>query len=230
MTSQKPLFRAALYWAPAPSDPLAQAGNHWLGRDPETGATLHQPNVPGIAPRTEAARLYGFHATLRPPMRLATGWEEFMQAATCLAAATAPFSLPPLRVGVIAGFLALVPAQPGSGLQSLADACVVATDRHRLAPSDTELARRRATGLTGEEEALLQRWGYPHVMQRWRFHMTLTDRLGTPLHTAAEQHFAPALSITRQVDEICVFTQASAEAPFLIAERLPLRGSKRVLF
>ena len=31
--------RVALYWAPAADDPLWHAGNSWLGRDPETGAS-----------------------------------------------------------------------------------------------------------------------------------------------------------------------------------------------
>ena len=229
MSPQAPSFRAALYWAPAPTDPLALAGNRWLGRDPETAAILRQPDLPEIAQRTEAARCYGFHATLRPPMRLSTGWEEFVQAAATLAAKTAPFALPPLQVGVIDGFLALVPTTPSAALHSLADACVETTDIHRLPPSDAELARRRAAGLTPEEEALLQRWGYPYVMQRWRFHMTLTDRSGATLKTAADNHFTSALTAERQVDEICVFTQAAADAPFLIAERLALTGSKRVL-
>ncbi len=217
-------FRAALYWAPDPADPLARAGNAWLGRDPETAATLVQPYGTDIAARTAGARVYGFHATLRPPMRLATGYAEFLGAAETCAADLAPFDMPPLRVEDIDGFLALVPAGPSPSLQSLADACVRATDKHRLPPSEAELARRRAAGLTAEEEALLQRWGYPYVMQRWRFHMTLTDRQGRALKPAAEAHFAEALAMPRRVKEICVFTQPAPGSPFLIAERLRLGG------
>jgi hypothetical protein len=214
----------ALYWAPGPADPLARAGNVWLGRDPETAAMLAQPDFADLAARTADARIYGFHATLRPPMRLATGYAEFLGAAAACAEALAPFDLPPLRVAALDGFLALTPASPNESLQSLADACVRATDIHRLPPSEAELARRRAAGLSDEEEALLQRWGYPYVMQRWRFHMTLTDRRGGALREAAETHFAEALALRRRVEEICVFTQAAAGAPFLIAERLRLGG------
>jgi hypothetical protein len=221
-----PHFRAAVYWAPEPADPLARAGNAWLGRDPETAATLVQPQVATIASRTEAARGYGFHATLRPPMRLATGYAEFLGAAERCAAALAPFDLPRLAVEEIDGFLALVPTGPCAALQSLADDCVRATDRHRLPPSEAELARRRAAGLSAEEEALLQRWGYPHVIQRWRFHMTLTDRHGGALKTAAEAHFAEALAVPRRVEEVCVFTQSAPGAPFLIAERIRLGGGQ----
>ena len=40
--------RVALYWAPERDDPLHRLGASWLGRDPETGATLEQPPVPGF--------------------------------------------------------------------------------------------------------------------------------------------------------------------------------------
>jgi hypothetical protein len=187
---------------------------------------LRQPDLPDIGARTEAARVYGFHATLRPPMRLATGYAEFLAAADACAAALAPFDLPRLQVAVIKGFLALVPVQPSASLQALADACVRATDMHRLPPSETEFASRLAAGLSAEEERLLARWGYPYVMQRWWFHMTLTDRHGIGLKAAAEAHFAAALAMPRRIEALCVFTQPSTGAPFLIAERIPL-GHKR---
>jgi hypothetical protein len=217
-----PGFRAALYWAPDASDPLALAGNRWLGRDPETAAMLRQPDLPDIGDRTAAARLYGFHATLRPPMRLATGYAEFMAAAEACAAALTPFDLPTLHVAELDGFLALIPVEPSAALRALADACVRASDMHRLPPTDTEYARRLAAGLSAEQERLLARWGYPYVMQCWWFHMTLTDRHGTSLKAAAEAHFAYALAMPRRVEAICVFTQRSAGEPFLIAERIPL--------
>jgi hypothetical protein len=208
------------------------AGNHWLGRDPETAAILSQPGAPGIAARTADARIYGFHATLRPPMRLSTGWTEFLQAAYAMAASLQPFDLPPLQVSDLDGFLALTPAEPCDKLHALADACVAATDRHRLPPSDAELARRRAAKLSDEEAALLQRWGYPWVMQRWRFHMTLTDRRGIDLRAAAESHFADALRLPRRVTGICVFTQPAPGENFLIAERIGLgrQAKEELLF
>ncbi len=61
--------------------------------------------------------------------------------------------------------------------------------------------------------------------------MTLTRRL-TPdeqadYRPAAEAHFAAALAIPRRVLDVCLFTQAASGAPFLLAERLPLRGQTR---
>ena len=232
MPPPPPSSRVALYWAPRHADALSAAGAAWLGRDAELGVAVQQPMVAGIEEATAAPRLYGFHATLRPPMRLAAGWEEFIGAAAALAATTAPFDLPALAVADLDGFLALRETAPCPPLQALADSCVRVTDPHRLRPDAAELARRRRSGLAAEEDALLLRWGYPHVMQRWRFHMTLTRRLDAVgmarFRPAAETHFAQALAVPQRVTEIVVFTQAAPSgdepAPFLIAERLPLGG------
>ncbi len=226
---QAPASRVALYWSPERHDPLWDAGNAWLGRDPELGVCVPQPELPGMAEITSAPRLYGFHATLRPPMRLATGWEDFISAAEGIAAHTADFAMPRLEVTVLDGFLALCMAAACPELHDLADRCVLASDPHRMRPDAAEIARRRATGLPPHEDALLLRWGYPYVMERWRFHMTLSRRLSNAelaiVRPAADAHFAPALSCSRRAGQIAVFTQAAsggAPSPFLIGERLPL--------
>ena len=220
-----PAFRAALYWAPPPGDQLANAGKTWLGRDAEGNLAMAQPPIPGIAEATEAPRGYGFHATLRPPMRLATGWAEFCAAAEAVARSTRPFDLPALEVAEISGFLALRETTPCPALQALADSCVRMTEPHRLPPDPRELARRRAQHLTPRQEQMLQRWGYPYVMAEWRFHMTLTRRLAPAemavFRKAAEDHFAGTLA-ARPIEEIAIFTQAAQGAPFLVAERISL--------
>lgn len=222
------MARVALYYAPDLSDPLWQAGCSWLGRDPETAAASPQPALPGIADVTADARLYGFHATLKPPMRLATGWAPFIADAEALAGRLAPFALPRLRVAELSGFLAVREAEPCPALRVLADACVEAVDRHRLPPDEAELARRRGAGLSPAQEAMLVRWGYPGVFDAWRFHMTLTRHMTDAERSAwlraAEAHLAPALAQGRRVEQLCVFTQAAPGQPFLVARRLPLRG------
>lgn len=222
------MHRAALYWAPAPEDPLHAAGSVWLGRDAETGATLPQPAVAGIAELTADPRGYGLHATLKPPFRIATSWAALRADAAALAARIAPFALPPLAVADLKGFLALRETAPCPALHALADRAVAALDAHRAPPSEAELARRRKPGLTPRQEALLGLWGYPYVLEEWRFHVTLTRRL-TPeekarLHPAAEAHFADSAGCARRVEAICLFTQAAPGAPFLVAERLALSG------
>ncbi len=85
--------RFAVYYAPRPDDPLAAAGASWLGRDAETNAPVSTPPFPGMAEVTAEARRYGFHATLKPPMRLAPGrgWLALRDAAGALASSLAPF-------------------------------------------------------------------------------------------------------------------------------------------
>ena len=158
-------------------------------------------------------------------MRLATSYEEFRADALALARSLLPFDLPPLAVADLSGFLALRETRPSPELQALADACVAWVDHHRLPPDEAELARRRGKGLSSARDALLVRWGYPGVFQHWRFHMTLTRRLTPAEHEAyrpaAERFFADALAAPRRVSNLCVFTQVTAGAPFLLAERLP---------
>ncbi len=225
-----PGARVAAYYAPRPDDPLFAAGATWLGRDPEIDAPASQPDIPGIAEVTTEPRHYGFHATLKPPMRLAEGrqWCDVVQAARELADRTPPFRLPRFAVGDIHGFLALREAVLCPALQTLADACVAHLDRFRAQPGDTELARRRKAGLTGEQDAMLVRWGYPYVFGTWFFHMTLTRRLTAAeksrFQPAAALHFANALGVPRSAEDICLFAQTAPGAPFVLTERLPLRG------
>jgi putative phosphonate metabolism protein len=226
----RPEARLALYWAPDLDDPLHALGSAWLGRDAETGAPLPQPKLPGldIAELTADPRGYGLHATLKPPFRLGLSWAEAVTAAEALAARLTPFDLPPLAVQDLHGFLALRESAPCPGLQALADACTEALDPCRAPASEAEVARRRRSGLTPRQEALLARWGYPYVFEEWRFHVTLTRRL-----TAAEKavvlpavtdFLGAAPARPRRVTAISLFTQAAAGAPFLIADRLPLGG------
>jgi putative phosphonate metabolism protein len=222
--------RVAVYYAPRPDDPLFTAGAAWLGRDPESDAPAPQPDISDIVEITAEPRLYGFHATLKPPMRLAEGrqWFDVLEAARELADRTASFDLPRLSVQDLHGFLALRETIPCAPLQALADACVEHLDPFRAPPSDAELARRRRAGLTAEQDAMLMRWGYPYVFNTWFFHMTLTRRLTADekarFQPAAEAYFARAVGAPRRVADICLFTQARPDASFVISERLPLRG------
>jgi putative phosphonate metabolism protein len=225
-----PDARVAVYYAPPAADPLAIDAATWLGRDAESAATLPQPAIPDIAAVTAEPRLYGFHATLKPPMRLIAGcgWNDVLAAARSLADSIAAFELPPLSVQDLFGFLALRETEPCVPAQALADACVEHLDCFRAPPSQAELARRRRANLTPRQDAMLIRWGYPYVFDTWFFHMTLTRRLSAAekqiFMPAAEAYFARTIAWPRQVSDICLFVQPSSNAPFVIWQRLMLRG------
>ncbi|MES2712238.1 MAG: DUF1045 domain-containing protein [Pseudomonadota bacterium] len=222
------MMRIALYWAPEVTDPLHARASAWLGRDAETGATLPQPAVLGIAEATAEPRLYGFHATLKAPFRLATGYEEARAAAGFLAERTAPFTLPPLVLRDLRGFLALIEREPSPALAAFADDCVRTLDPHRAPLAAEEIARRRPERLSERQRVNLEAWGYHLVFEDFQYHATLTGRLTEDqravMEPAAASFFGDLPAAPRAVRELCLFTQAEPGAPFLIAERLPLRG------
>jgi hypothetical protein len=223
-------LRVALYYAPAVDDPLFALSSSWLGRDPQTNAACPQPALANIADLTGEPRQYGFHATLKPPMRLVPGtsWDALLDEIHGVAVSVPAFELPALAVADVFGFLALRETVPSPELQALSDACVAGIDRFRAPPPQAELHRRRRHALTPAQEANLGRWGYPYVFATWFFHMTLTRRLSAGERAvvlpAAEAYFAGALAMKRWVTEICLFVQPAEDAPFTIAERVALRG------
>jgi Protein of unknown function (DUF1045) len=222
------MTRVAIYYAPAVADPLWTRAADWLGRDPETNAPRRQPVVPDIAAVTADPRLYAFHATLKPPMRLCDGatWDDMLVATRAIAAGVPAFDLPSLAVADLHGFLALRETTPSPALQALADACVAGADHLRAPTDEVELARRRRHGLPPVQDANLQRWGYPYVFATWFFHMTLTRRLSAAeravYRPAAEAHFADLLAAPRRVADICLFVQPAPGAGFVLAERVAL--------
>ena len=222
--------RVALYYAPQTTDPLWDRAAVWLGRDAASDTPRSQPDLPGMPEITAEPARYGFHATLKPPMRLRPGvsWEHLVGAVADIAGAIAPFALPGLDVADIHGFLALRESRRCPQLQALADACVAGADDLRQPPDAAELARRRRKPLPPDQEAMLVRWGYPYVFATWFFHMTLTRRLteaeSACYRPAAEAFFQPVRNLPRRVSDICDFVQSEPDGAFSLAERMPLRG------
>ncbi|MFM8745562.1 MAG: DUF1045 domain-containing protein [Aestuariivirga sp.] len=223
-------MRYAIYFAPPPDSLLHALGSRWLGRDAWTGQAVDQPNVLGIGRMTMEPCRYGFHGTLKAPFPLRDDKtpEELAQAVASLGSSEACFNIR-LKVGVIGGFLALVPSGPSPALSGLAARCVRELDGFRLPPTEEELNRRRAARLTPTQDQHLTRWGYPYVLDEFRFHMTLTERLDPPeesrLAVAADAHFAPALAEPIAIAGLTLFVEAAPGAPFLAANYAPLSAS-----
>jgi putative phosphonate metabolism protein len=229
------MHRNALYFAPPRDHPLWRAGCTLLGRDPETDEPLPQPRLDGItaerfAAITEDPRRYGWHATLKPPFPLADGTDAAMLEAALarFAASRAPFPMPPLGVADLKGFLAVVPRAHSAELTSFAAACVSTFDTFRRPPSEAELARRRRGGLDAAEEANLAAWGYPYVMDRFQFHMTLTSRLAEEERRVVASALSPllagALAVPLVAAEVSLYAEPSAGAPFRLVRRYPFGG------
>ncbi len=172
--------RYAIYALPEPGSALEAFGRAVLGYDNRTGeAVPHPADLPGLAEVTAGARIYGFHATLKAPMRLADGADEaaLLARAERLAAAHPPVEVGALEVAALGRFLALVPVAPPPALGMLAAECVAAFEPLRASLNEAERAKRRPERLSPRARALLDTWGYPHVFEEFRFHMTLTDAL-----------------------------------------------------
>ena len=228
--------RYAIYYSPEKNDSLERFGRAWLGRDAYIGIHVKQPNVSGIpsdrlSEITQSPRKYGFHGTLKPPFVLASGRtvKALFRSVEAFARKQAPFNLPPLKPAVLDGFIALVPEEPCEAMNRLAADCVRFFDPFRTPCTVEEMDRRRAKGLTDSQEAHLIRWGYPHVMSDFRFHLTLTGRLEDAsekeiLLAAVSEGFRPFERKQVVVDAISVFHQPAAEDPFQIVRTYPFEN------
>ncbi|MGB8621551.1 MAG: DUF1045 domain-containing protein, partial [Paracoccaceae bacterium] len=90
-----------------------------------------------------------------------------------------------------------------------------------------ETARRRSADLNETQKALLARWGYPYVMEEFRFLLTLTGPLPreeaeTTLH-ALEPALTPILPEPFRIDDLCLFGEAP-DGRFRLLHRFPLSG------
>lgn len=219
-------MRHAIYFAPAPAHPLWRAGCDWLGRGHD-GIAAGAPARDGVA----APWRYGFHATLKAPLRLAEGRhvDSWREALRDFAARQVALALPPLAVVRLGDFLALRPGGADSeppALRQLADDCVEQFDPWRAPPDAAERARRFTEPLTRRQHELLECYGYPHVLEQWRFHLTLSDafaRRDPPsferLQREATAHFETALAEPLVCDALCWFVEPAPGAPFELRER-----------
>ena len=231
-------MRYALYFAPEPESPLAVLACGWIGRDPDSGRAVEHPDLDGLgalelASITGPARRYGFHATLKAPFRLAEGVTEqdLVAAVESFAARTPAFEIPSLVVGTLEGFVALVPGGPTPDLNAYANSVVEAFEPFRAELTERDIERRNPDSLSSSELKYLLRWGYPHVFDNFRFHMTLTTRLDQAeigrVAAAAEAYFAPALSGPVPVTALSVFVEPEHGAPFEIHSRVRLAPEKQ---
>jgi hypothetical protein len=238
--------RFAVYYAPPEDSELARVGAEWLGYDPARGVEIDAAEPRGLPkPRrlmVRDARRYGLHATLTAPFRLADGVTPavLVEAVEALAHKLLPARAPGLEVSDEFDFLTLRPGHPSdappqareareAALADLARACVVELALLRAPLNASELHRRRRVGLDTVEDANLRRWGYPYVLDRYRFHITLTGplasteaRVATPV---LKTLFEPALEPDFLISELALFGDPGGGAAFKVLRRFPLQGA-----
>jgi len=207
--------RYAVFVTPRPG-PLAAFGASWLGWDIASGRSVPHPDVEGVdvALTTEAPRKYGFHGTIKPPFRLSDDAtvDALQVRLAALCATKKAVTLDGLALGKMGGFLALLPVGDVELLTRLASAVVQDLDIFRAPPSEAELAQRRRNGLTSAQESNLQNWGYPFVLDCFRFHMTLTGRLKrsqiSPVKIALSNLVVPVLPVPFTIDSLTLCGEA----------------------
>ena len=228
--------RYAIYHASPPGSVSDRFGAALLGYDAWTGEDLPFPDdvlrkIADWRELTEDPRRYGFHATLKAPMSLAESRSEAELLAACADFARASRPIPIIRpvVSPISGFIAVTPAEPLDELQQLAADCVSAFDPFRAPLTPQDRARRSPEKLTPRQREYLDRWGYPYVMEEFRFHMTLTGRLDAarrgPILKMLRERFSTIGLERLAIDRIALFRQDDARSRFHVLKDWTLRAA-----
>jgi hypothetical protein len=212
-------MRYAVYFCPAEGSGLDAFGREWLSID----------SVPGVAPErfqalTSNVRRYGWHATLCAPFTLAgsTTYEEMRRIVAEIARGADPIELP-LQLDLLGMFLALRPSVDERHVKTLSEQCVLHLNALR-APGTEEAWQRRAPHLDETELALFRDYGYPYVLDRYRFHMTLSAPASETEEQALRDWLAPRLATLApaQVDALTICREPAPGQRFEEVERLPL--------
>ena len=225
--------RYAVFYAPDRASDLAQRAASWLGWDVHAGGAAAQPVIDGLdlAEATATPRKYGFHGTLKPPFRLAEGTDAAGLSAglEAFAAQTAPVRLDGIEVSALGRFVALTPTGDTAALSTLAGAVVAGFEPFRAPLTEAEIAKRNPDKLSARQRASLDRWGYPHVFEDFRFHLTLSgprtpDQI-SPLVAAARAHFGTVIDGPLTLDALTLFGERP-DGMFEVVHRYPLTGSR----
>jgi putative phosphonate metabolism protein len=226
--------RYAIYYAAPRGSALDRFGAAHLGYDAWIGGNL--PFADGVPPDwrelTQDPRKYGFHATLKAPITLAPDKDESELAAACADFAATPRAIPVITpvVRAISGFIAIVPAEPSRELAQFAADCVRDFDPFRAPLTAEDRARRRPDRLTPRQRDYLDRWGYPYVMDEFRFHMTLTGRLEGERRDRIvdflNARFSAIASDALAIDRIALFRQDDTTSRFRIVGEWPLTSEQ----
>lgn len=188
--------RYALYHLPGGR--LGEFGAAWLGWDAREGRGVARPDIAGLpgeaADFTRTPARYGFHATLKAPFRLAEGHDRDAVArrAELICDHLAPFALE-LELATDWGFVALRPRRQPAQLLALEQSLVTRLDDLRAAMTPQERDRRRPDTLSDEARAHLDHWGYPYVLELFRYHLTLSGGLDAADAQALSQALQPVL-------------------------------------
>ena len=216
--------RYAIYYIP--DLPLFQIGSDWLGWNSITGQeTTLSADHRRI---TDRPRKYGFHATVKPPFSLASNSTQgdLQDAFHAFCATVSPATGGTLKISRLGRFLAMTQDVQSNEVTELAASTVSHFDKFRAPLSDQDIAKRRQRRLTPQQDALMLRWGYPYVMQEFKFHMTLTGLLQSDEIDAIEHdantRFREFLGQPLKIASIALLGEDSDSGRFHVVDKLSL--------
>ena len=226
--------RYAIYYTPPPFSRLAAFASGVIGYDCFEAVDVRFAQLAGIDPHVQKLmtvdpRRYGFHATIVAPFHLRVHSEdELIAAANHFAGKARPVRIGSLEVAVLGDFIALVPVRSTAEISRLTATSLEAFDAYRPPLSAADRERRLRMHLTPRQIELMDRWGYPFVLDEYRFHMTLTGALPEHMRDdfrhALAHAFAERSRDTFDLDAISVMRQDDAAARFRVLRRCRLRG------
>lgn len=222
--------RYAIYHLPGGR--LGQFGSAWLGWDARTGSPLPRPAVADLPDEAETLTAvpmrYGFHATLKAPFRLAQGHSvaDLLRRTELVCDHLAPFALE-LELSTDWGFVALRPRHQPPALMALEQAVVTRLDDLRTALTAEERDRRRPEALPDKARQHLDHWGYPFVLELFRYHLTLSNGLPAvqagKLRQALQPALAPLIALAMPVTSVALMGE-DATGRFHMIRDIALRG------
>ncbi|RUL63258.1 DUF1045 domain-containing protein [Dyella dinghuensis] len=212
-------MRYAVYFCPAAESALGMFGREWF-------ATTSIPDI--TEQRFQAlmadVRRYGWHATLGAPFELAGHADEktLHEKVVEVAQSSAPFDLL-LRMDVLSGFLALRPDADETRVNVLAERCVRDLNPLR-APISKAAWDRRADGLDDVERSLFKEFGYPYVLERFRFHMTLSAPATEDEEQTLRDYLLPRMAehLIAHIDALTICREKEPGANFEPIARIAL--------
>ena len=216
--------RYAIYYIP--DLPLFQIGSDWLGWNSLTGQeTLPSADHHRI---TDRPRKYGFHATVKPPFSLASNstQSDLQDAFQTFCATVFPATGGTLKIRRLGRFLAMIPDVQSTDVTELAASTVSHFDKFRASLSDNDIQKRRRRRLTPLQDELMLRWGYPYVMQEFKFHMTLTGPLShheiDSIEQRANTRFQEFIGQSLNIASLALLGEDRDSGRFHVIEKLSL--------
>lgn len=226
-------MRYAICFTPPMGDPLSVTATSWLGRSVYTGEPVELPSIAGLAVsdiafHTAVARRFGFHAMIMAPFCLRPCMDEaqLLKAMMLFTSDETPFEIERLEVARLSQCWGLMPQMPSQPMHLLAARVIQAFDRFRSPLSEEDIERADPDRLTAPQFTNLHRWGDPHVMDEYRFHMALTGPLnadaGRRVEAPLRQLFESLLIEPLLIGSLALFIEHEPGAPMRVHSQHPL--------